>query len=731
MDDRTYLMRNDKLTIGVETWRVLQNMKDYILIIKLNTNRLKVQKVKTADIIYKITRKEVFIDLAQDTDDLFIDVDKLPPNQQRIFKKSREVIEYILDNHDNFEWLLHGEEIANTIKEVMMKFDISENTVRRKIMLYLQGGMCLKAVLPQYGNCGGNNNRKFLNAKTGPKGISAIARDEKVEEIFKKMTARYMAGGAKISITKLYNQMVREFYSEKKLVGAEIVYNKYPAVLRPTVKQLRYWIKTHTDTVERELKRNGIKYARNNIRPTFSDTIAYLDVKTIGSRYEMDEVESDFYLVNRLDRNDVIGRAIIYFIVDVFSRAIVACSIGLDNNSWSGAELALLNLIENKKEFCSNYGIDINEGEWPMKQVIPSSILVDNGSEYLSKNFMEMAREVGLSIDFAPPGMGSYKPNVEQKFKQMNNLLKNNLPGEIEKGKYGQPHIRNARLDIYQLSQIVIRFILNYNNNPMDEYPNNKELYENRIVLTPVNIWSYYINKHNQLSYVNDIESYKFSLFTRDKALITRDGIKYDGRYFICQDLNWLGKEASKAGIKGHKKKYLDIRFDTRYPEIIYYENNKKRYMAFLNCPEVIQKLNIKLPVGVKTSNSKYADLTEQEIQSTLKAKKQQKIENSEIRLENDINTENKIDIIKKEARIMHKGSNRKDGIKNNRLEEKQNLHIEQRIYLNDIQDKNEKHRIDNSNTPLCDLSHVDFHNMTRIEKIRWKEQQRRKTLNT
>ena len=81
----------------------------------------------------------------------------------------------------------------------------------------------------------------------------------------------------------------------------------------------------------------------------------------------------------------------------------------------------------------------------------------------------------------------------------------------------------------------------------------------------------------------------------------------------------------------------------------------------------------------------------------------------------------------------MHKGSNRKKGIKASRHEVKQDLHMKQHIYMNDIQDTNETQAtnktpgIDNSKTLVCDLNHVDFHYMTRIEKIRWKEQQRRK----
>lgn len=727
MDERIYLMRNDKLFIGTETWLVLKNMNEYVLIIKLNTDKLLIEKVKTEDIVYKIIRKDIVIDLSHSEECLDVDIESKSPNQQAKYQQSKKVIEFILSTHPDPEWLYYCEERAVMINGIVKKFSISPNSARRIIRKYFQGGMNLKVLVPQYHNCGKSDKRMFQNKKPGHRGISTVTRDERMEEIFKIMTNRYLKSGAKIQIARLYEDMVEEFFSERKIVGAEVIYNQYPASLRPTVKQLRYWINTQVNDLDIEIRRNGKKYSRNNLRATFSDSIAYLDVKTIGSRYEMDEVETDFYLVNRIDRNVSIGRAIVYFIVDVFSRAIVGCSVGLDNNSWSGAEIALLNLVEDKKEFSSRYEIDIDENEWPMKQVIPSCILVDNGAEYLSENFLEMARDVGLSIDFAPPGMGSYKANVEQKFKQMNNLLKNNIPGEIEKGKYGQPHIRSAQLDIYQFSKIVIHFIINYNNNAMDTYPDSKDLFESRITLTPTNIWNYSFDKYNELIYVNDIESYKYSLMKRDKAILTRSGIEYKGRYYICEDLKWIANEAAKSGIKGHKKKYLNIRFDTRCPDIIYYEHNMHRYRAFLNNTKTLDKLNLELPLGEKTSNSKFVDLTEPEIEDLLQFKKQQKLDNAELRLHNNINTRSKINNIKKSASQMHHGSNQKKGIDKSREQEKQALHSEQNINLNyenstNVIQENKKQYVNNEKFLLSD---IDTTKMTRIDKIRWKEQQR------
>ena len=721
MGERTYLMKNDKFVIGTETWLVLQKIDQYSLIIKLNTNKMHVKKIKTEDIVYKIIRGEVTLELSQNSSKKVVDINALPLSLLKKYDQLKQIFEYLSENYSGLEWLLDRDEKSTAINKVVKRFSISDDTVRRRILAYLQGGMMISALIPKYSNCGAKL-RVYTDKKTGPKGNSIMIRDEKMEKIFSIMTSRYMVRGAKIPYTKLYNEMILEFYSDEKSIGGEIKYFPYPVTLRPTLKQLKHWIKTHTDEVERQFRSQGKKSARNNFRPLFSDTIAYLDVKAIGSRYEMDEMETDFYLVNRIDRYKPIGRAIVYFIVDVYSRAIVSCGIGLDNNSWSGAEIALLNLVENKKEFCTQYGININDSDWPMKEAIPSSIIVDNGAEYLSDSFVNLASEVGIGIDFVPPQMGSFKGNVEQKFRQMNLLLKDNLPGEIEKEKYGQPHIRKASLDIYQFSQAVIHFILDYNNSPMDNYPDSKDMFEKHLILTPINIWNYSLNRNNELTFVSDVECYKYSLLKRDIASITRYGIYYKSRYFICCDIDWLGREASKAALNGYRKNKLQIRYDMRNPDFIYYEKDGIWDKAYLNSPEVINNINseVHLPIKDKTSNSKYAGLTEPEIEDIINTKKNQNINNTEIKLKNNINTEYKINNIKKEALSSHNSANDIHGIKINRSNEQQQLYKERHIFVDEGGIINHTEETDENSISDDIIEKIDLKSMTRIEKIRW-----------
>lgn len=69
---------------------------------------------------------------------------------------------------------------------------------------------------------------------------------------------------------------------------------------------------------------------------------------------EIDACEADVSLVSELDPDQAIGRPIVYFMIDVYSRIILAVSVAFDNNSILGITNLFLNLADDKQEYCKN-----------------------------------------------------------------------------------------------------------------------------------------------------------------------------------------------------------------------------------------------------------------------------------------------------------------------------------------------------------------------------------------
>lgn len=102
--------------------------------------------------------------------------------------------------------------------------------------------------------------------------------------------------------------------------------------------------------------------------------------------------------------------------MDVFSRAIVGLAVTLEGPSWLSAMLALENTLMNKVEFCSEFGIEIEESEWPCCG-LPTKILADRG-EMEGAIAEGMIKPMRIALQNTAPYRADWKGGVEQSFRR-------------------------------------------------------------------------------------------------------------------------------------------------------------------------------------------------------------------------------------------------------------------------------------------------------------------------
>lgn len=649
-------------------WLIIDISDDFCLLILLNTTKTKIVCCRICEVLY-------WIDCEEDTELIIKGYDNTPITYNveteamlKINERMRRMAMDILEEDENFFWLADRKRRATFIFATAEKYDVSEYTVRRFLRDYLQNNLSLRNMECGYFRCGGKGKTKtYTNGKRpGRKGISQVIKDEKVISYFELECRRYVRSNTRVTFISLYEDMIQKYYSEKRIVNGEIIYEPYAAVDRPTIRQLVYHINNHISDAEAYEAKYGKRIANNNIRPLHSDTIAALAHKTIGSRFEMDEMETDFYLVSRTDRTQIIGRAIMYMITDVYSKMIVGVHVGLENNSWDAAKLALLNMTEDKVEVCRRAGIEIEEKDWPVSGVLPYQFMTDNGAEYLSVAFEKYAVENGIGLTNPPTQMASYKPNVEQKFNQFNKYVKGILPGEIYGDTYGRRHIRDARLTIEEFYKVVLQFVLYYNKMPLPDYQADADIFEAKIVTSPINIWNYKAKKITALKKVHDVNAYKYSLLKEENASITREGIVFKKIIYTCENLEWLSSKMRSVNFEGREK--IKIRYDRRNMNQIYFLIDGKINMGWIN-PR-------------KTINEKYMNCSLDDVTEINKIVKELGDKGAEEILKNKIIFTKKIKGIVRESKKEHLGVNSDKNIRENRETEKRQLHKETMICI-------------------------------------------------
>lgn len=154
-----------------------------------------------------------------------------------------------------------------------------------------------------------------------------------------------------------------------------------------------------------------------------------------------------------------------YFVIDRFSRYIVAIYITTEAPSFKTVRQAVFNAAMNKTKFLEEYGFESNEIRWDFHGV-PSTLFVDN-AEFRNRKSEAAISDLAMKVQFARGGRGDDKPHVEQMFRVFSNWFKGLSKAHQTKSLADiskQVARKHAALHMTELYVIAIVYI-NYHNN--------------------------------------------------------------------------------------------------------------------------------------------------------------------------------------------------------------------------------------------------------------------------
>lgn len=545
----------------------------YCFTIKLHTNKMIIQRKEIRDI-------EDTIEISTDiTNELISIEDDFEKKHKDSMEKKFEIIKYIMSECPE-PYIFDRKYRGKVIIDATNKFNLSNTVIYKYLRLYFQGGKLKSSLLPKYSNSGGAGKERVFSRKTGRHSYEEIISDKKIgiiitdniKNIFEMVLNKYYRNQKEISINQVYKLMIKDYFSDI-IDGELIVKNKYQI---PTFNQFYYWVKNKRNIKLDIKKRLGERKYELKYRQLPSNTLK--QVLGPGSRYEIDSTIGDVYLVSRIDRSKVLGRPTVYLVIDVFSRLITGMHITLKNPSWECAASAIYNCSEDKVLFCEKYGIKITNDEWPA-QGLPSIILADRG-ELIGPIGEPIISKLNIALENTPTGRGDRKPIVEQTFHRINTRIKALLPGAVKKNyrERGDRDYRfDARLDIYEYTQLVLVAIKNINKSLLDEYKLTSEMIADGIRAIPIELWKWgMVNRTGKLRKINN-DILKFHLMKKGTASVTERGIKYKKMIYttkLAEENGWF----ELARIKGYKN--IPIVFDDNDMTYIYiYDEIANKYI--------------------------------------------------------------------------------------------------------------------------------------------------------
>lgn len=363
--------------------------------------------------------------------------DKLTPKELKVRDDSWNCIKDIIEIEPN---IYNPNERYQLIKNEMERTGKGKKFYYKYLRYYWTGGKMENALLPRFRKCGGPNKKKNPTRKMGRKRNTSLAIDPKMSGVLISEGTRkifdaiigdvYLKIDRRDSVKFTYVEMLKKYYAVKTVVK-----NKYeipiipPEYELPSIAQLRYHIRKNYTKRQLIIAREGEVTFNRDFRELLGSETR--KASGPGQIFEVDATVADVYLVNSDDPNIIIGRPVIYIVVDVYSHMVAGLYVGFEGPSWLGMMMALENTVENKVEFCKQYDIEIEEEEWPCHHM-PESFFADRG-EMESKNADSLGKALGIKIKNAPPYRADLKGIVEQQFRTLNLTIQPWTPGAVKK----------------------------------------------------------------------------------------------------------------------------------------------------------------------------------------------------------------------------------------------------------------------------------------------------------
>jgi hypothetical protein len=514
--------------------------------------------------------------VVQDTDPFLriVSEEALNEKDKQIREKAWQIMEHAVHAEPQ---IYVRRERARIASQLMSEANIKMAVVHRYLKAYWQRGKTKNAFLPLYKNCGASGKeRSSGEQKRGrPRKYGdgvGVNVDDKMKTTFESVIAKYYHTRNENTLQYTYERMIAEYFSEiVSQPDGTVKREVFPDERRPTITQFRYWYNKKHGVTEKLTKRKGeTKFALKH-----RAIIGKSDFGVMGpcAKYQIDATIGDVYLVSRFNRADIIGRPIIYFVIDVFSRMVAGMYVGLEGPSRNGSMMAIANACSDKVKYCAEYGIEIADEEWPCHH-IPNSILADRG-EMESMSVDTIVNALNVRVENARAYRGDMKGIIEQYFNRINSDALTHLPGHVSPGakeRGGVDYRVQAILDIRQLTEVLIQCVLYHNNRHLHKtFELTTDMIADDMPPIPLQVWNWGITHCSGALRTYPEEAVKLALMPIDTASVTAKGIRFKGMYYLCDRAiseHWLEEARAKGSFK------VDISYDSRNMNRIYIRNS-------------------------------------------------------------------------------------------------------------------------------------------------------------
>jgi len=417
-----------------------------------------------------------------------------------------------------------------------------ESRFRLWVVTYLCFGQDIWALLPTFHRIGKWDREKFPNIKFGAPSLT-LGRDYgfgRSKELSDKCLRSYLKR-AKLGkkMTHIYAEAMVEDFNCRITTSSTGMkrYESRDGSPFPTYWQFIYQIRKHigVENVQKTLYgavRHRAKLAAS--QGSFSEEVSNL----------AERVEADGYYTKERPKGYVEGSTLgplcVVVIRDVLSGLKLGIGFSFGKENSNAYKMALFSMAVPKDYFCSLFGIECSQEEWP-NVGLPGHLAIDRGPG-ARKDLIEAMDDRFPIKDCAPSWMGQSKSTIESSH-----------PRDIH--IEGQPSYLQSDFTPIELMRREIYRLISYNNTADMNARFDPDSEMAFVPPSPIGLWKYFDKLFRNDTIPISIDEAVRTFLTPAKYSIKNDGVWLDQRRYDSKELREteLLERVARAGDEGSK----------------------------------------------------------------------------------------------------------------------------------------------------------------------------------
>lgn len=311
----------------------------------------------------------------------------------------------------------------------------------------------------------------------------------------------------------------------------------------PNARQVIRILKREIGRITQILERTTLGHFNRSKRGLLSHN--WKGVSGPGHTWAIDSTIGDIYLRSSINRAWILGRPVVYVIVDVWSTAVVGFYVCLTGPSWSMAKQALFSAVAPPDLIAELWGYHpLVSSLWPLP-TMPVTLLCDRG-EYLSQAASVTGAALIPDMAYTPPYRPDLKGGVEVLHRIEKDAMYYFIPGAIDERRKEYELRRfnpdDAILTVPEFVNLLYTIFTRYNLTAPREHRLDAHMHAENVFPSPAGLWHYGHEVGIGVRRAFPLSTLIGDLLPEEKATVGRSGVRFCGREYRPEsglDLEW------------------------------------------------------------------------------------------------------------------------------------------------------------------------------------------------